>query len=79
MQTMQSDPAHKVFKRRIKTFVKREGRFTEAQQRAFTNHWPAYGVDYKDEQLDLAKLFERTAPVILEIGFGNGDSLGQMA
>lgn len=69
----------KVFKRRIRTFVKREGRFTEAQQKAFADHWETVGVDFSEQELDLESLFLRSAPTILEIGFGNGDSLGQMA
>ena len=75
------DPNNKelMFKRRIRTFVKREGRFTDAQKEAFERSWAHYGVDYHDNFLDLNKLFKREAETILEIGFGNGDSLANMA
>ncbi len=67
------------FPRSIKSFVLREGRFTEGQQHAFELHWKSFGLDYIDKLVDLPTLFEREAPTILEIGFGNGDSLAQMA
>ena len=68
-----------MFKRRIVTFVKREGRFTEAQKKAFEDCWSEFGIDYTDTTLSLNSLFKNDHPVILEIGFGNGDSLAQMA
>lgn len=76
---MDKQNPNKMFPRRIKSFVLREGRFTEAQQRAFELHWKDFGLDYSDEIVDLNSLFEREAPTILEIGFGNGDSLAQMS
>jgi tRNA (guanine-N7-)-methyltransferase len=65
--------------RPIRSFVRREGRMTPAQQRALEELWPRYGVDVTDEVLDLDSLFDRRAPCILEIGFGNGDALLAMA
>jgi len=65
--------------RTIKSFVKREGRLTAGQQRALDVLWPESGIDYSTDTLDINKLFDRPAPVVLEIGFGNGDSLFQMA
>lgn len=68
--------------RAIRSFVLREGRLTEGQQRALTELMPRYGVELPtapDAPLDLDGLFGRAAPKILEIGFGNGDSLAQMA
>lgn len=41
--------------------------------------WPTYGVDYSDEPLDLDAVFGRAAPRILEIGFGNGETLVEQA
>ena len=62
--------------RQIRSFVLRQGRFTEAQQRAFDLLWPRVGVDYTSEPRDLNALFAaRPAPVVLEIGFGNGEAL----
>lgn len=48
---------------------------TEAQRRAFNAHWARFGVDPADAPLDFGLLFGRRAPVTLEIGFGNGESL----
>ena len=61
--------------RRIRSFVLRQGRFTPAQQRAFDQHWARFGVDYQGRVRDLDTLFGRTAPRVLEIGFGNGEQL----
>ncbi len=76
---MDNKNSKQIFPRGIKSFVLREGRFTEGQQRAFEQHWKNYGLDYSDAVVNLPTLFGRTAPTILEIGFGNGDSLAQMA
>jgi len=65
--------------RTIRSFVKREGRLTHGQQQAIDSQWPKFGVDYSEKNLDLSTLFNRDAEIILEIGFGNGDSLWQMA
>ncbi len=52
---------------------------TRGQQQALEQLWPVYGIEYNDESLDLDAEFNRAAPTILEIGFGNGDSLAQQA
>ena len=65
--------------RRIRSFVRREGRLTKAQQRALEAYFPRYGFTLDEGVLDLADLFGREAPVTLEIGFGNGDALLAMA
>ena len=65
--------------RQVRSFVLREGRLTNAQEKAITDLWPTLGIDYKAEQLDLAEQFSRTAPIVLEIGFGMGASLVEMA
>lgn len=64
---------------RIRSFVRREGRLTPGQQRAIEQLWPHFGIDHNDTQLELDSIFGRSAPHILEIGFGNGESLLQMA
>jgi tRNA (guanine-N7-)-methyltransferase len=71
-----SDTAHP---RSIRSFVTRAGRITAAQQRALATLWPKYGVEYRDEPLELAALFGRDAPRTLEIGFGNGENLVALA
>lgn len=72
-----SRPGHP---RAIRSFVLREGRITPAQQRAFEQYWARFGIDYvaaegRGTPRDLDALFGRTAPRVLEIGFGNGEAL----
>jgi len=61
--------------RPIRSFVLRQGRFTSAQQRAFDDYWPKFGIDFSGQLRDLNIIFSRNAPKILEIGFGNGAAL----
>jgi tRNA (guanine-N7-)-methyltransferase len=61
-------------RRHIRSFVLRQGRFTAAQQRAFTQHWQRYGLEPR-AALDARRVFARTAPLVLEIGFGNGEQM----
>ncbi|HXQ63775.1 MAG TPA: tRNA (guanosine(46)-N7)-methyltransferase TrmB [Steroidobacteraceae bacterium] len=66
-------------RRAIRSFVKRGGRVTVAQQRALAGLWPRYGIDYTGRPIDLNVLFGRCAPRTLEIGFGDGESLVALA
>ena len=52
---------------------------TGAQERAWRELWPALGIENSEEPLDFAAAFGRDAPVVLEIGFGNGESLVALA
>lgn len=54
--------------RRIRSFVRRQGRLTKGQQFALDNFWPVMGVDFQPQPLDLVALFGREAPTVLEIG-----------
>ncbi|MEM9301209.1 MAG: tRNA (guanosine(46)-N7)-methyltransferase TrmB [Pseudomonadota bacterium] len=65
--------------RKVRSFVLREGRLTPAQQRALGELWPRFGIDNAHTPIDLAATFGRDAPVIVEIGFGSGDTLAHMA
>jgi tRNA (guanine-N7-)-methyltransferase len=65
--------------RPIRSYVLRAGRITAAQARALEQWWPKYGVDYQPCALDLTQLYGRSAPVTLEIGFGNGEHLVRRA
>jgi len=62
-------------RRPIRSFVLRTGRITPAQQRAFDQHWARYGLDYSGSARDFDAVFARTAPRVVEIGFGNGEAL----
>lgn len=68
-----------VYISKVKSYVKREGRLTRAQARALEDHWPDMGIEFNDTPLDLNEEFGRSAPVVLEIGFGMGKSLVEMA
>jgi len=66
-------------RRSVRSFVVRAGRMTVAQERAWTELWPRYGVETGAAPLDFAAVFGRDAPRTLEIGFGNGESLVALA
>ncbi len=77
---MNLDDQETLKKRSIRSFVKRTGRLTSGQEFALTEYWPLYGIDYKPQaQIDIQRLFPGLNRLKLEIGFGNGDSLVQMA
>ena len=61
-------------KRAIRSYVLRQGRLTKAQARAIDQYWVEFGVDYRDEPLDLYAVFNRDAPKILDIGTGMGET-----
>lgn len=65
--------------RKIRSFVRREGRLTKGQEHAMEKNWPTMGIDFATEMLDWTQVFNREAPVVLEIGFGMGASLVEMA
>lgn len=66
-------------RRSVQSFVRRAGRMTASQKRALETLWPDYGIEFSDQALDLTSIFGRDAPHLLEIGFGNGDSLVELA
>ncbi|MCC6208496.1 MAG: tRNA (guanosine(46)-N7)-methyltransferase TrmB [Gammaproteobacteria bacterium] len=74
-----AEPAAERVNRPIRSFVRREGRMTEAQRRAFDEFGPRYLLDFQEAPCDLDAVFGRTAPRTLEIGFGMGDSVLDMA
>ena len=61
--------------RTIRSFTLRQGRYTRAQKQALETLWPRYGIEFSATPLDFGALFGGKGPVVLEIGFGNGDSL----
>jgi tRNA (guanine-N7-)-methyltransferase len=64
---------------RLKSFVRRGGRTTDGQARAYQQFGPRFLLPYRPEPLDLAAAFGRSAPTILEIGFGMGEATAQIA
>jgi len=65
--------------RAIKSFVMRAGRMTEGQQRGLDQGKPLFVLPLTDAPVDFDPVFGRSAPRTLEIGFGMGHSLLEMA
>lgn len=66
-------------KKAIRSYVIRGGRMTEAQEKAFAQWWPSYGLSLHDGAISVEEVFGRVAPLVVEVGFGMGDSLLAMA
>ncbi|WP_085979204.1 tRNA (guanosine(46)-N7)-methyltransferase TrmB [Saccharomonospora cyanea] len=68
--------------RSVVSYVKRGGRMTVGQQRAWERLWPSWGravADLPDGPIDFTEWFGRQAPVVLEIGSGMGEATSQLA
>jgi tRNA (guanine-N7-)-methyltransferase len=65
--------------RHVRSYVMRRGHLSDGQKRAYEALLPRWGVAYRPEPLDFEQVFGRRAPVVLEIGFGMGDSTAQIA
>ena len=63
----------------IRSFVRRAGRTTTAQARAFDELGPGFLLPFAAAPLDFTAAFGRDAPVILEIGFGMGEATAHIA
>jgi tRNA (guanine-N7-)-methyltransferase len=71
--------AHSLNPRPIRSFVLRQGRFSPAQQRAHETLLPRFGIAFGRGGLDLEQVFGRSAPKILEIGSGMGETTAAIA
>ena len=65
--------------RKIQSFVKRTGRLSKGQSIGLTELWRDYGIDIDKKMLNLEDIFSNQNDITIEIGFGNGDSLLEMA
>ncbi len=65
--------------REIRSYVLRQGRTTPSQQRALDELFPTFGIPYSEGLLDFRSAFGRSAPVVLEIGSGMGETTAQIA
>ena len=65
--------------RPIRSYVLRQGRISPAQQRACDELLPRFGIPFSETPLDYAAVFGRVAPVVLEIGFGMGETTAAIA
>lgn len=63
----------------VRSYVIRGGRITAGQKAAFDRYWEAYGLSLYQGSMDSVKVFGRSAPLVVEVGFGMGDSLVAMA
>ena len=86
-------PPDKPFMRTIKSFVKRAGRTTHGQAKAFEELGPQFLLPYQSSTIDLVALFSidspdrgikaaengKNNPVVLEIGFGMGEATAHIA
>jgi len=79
---MSDDPQHstpRLTSQSIRSFVLRQGRMSEAQHRFLDEVMPRVGVAYRPAPIDLAEVFGRKAPQVVEIGFGMGQSTAAIA
>ena len=65
--------------RTIKSFVRRAGRTTTGQAKAFADLGPKFLLPYTGAPLNAPAAFGRAAPLILEIGFGMGEATAHIA
>jgi len=72
-------PAPTQAERRIRSFVVRAGRMGTGQQRALAELGPRFVLPLAQRPLDFSATFGRSAPCIVEIGFGMGDATAQVA
>jgi tRNA (guanine-N7-)-methyltransferase len=75
----QPDTPSGPYMRVIKSYVLRAGRTGPGQQRAYDQFGPRFLLNYAPAPLDVAAAFGRTAPLIMEIGFGMGGATAQIA
>ncbi|UXN34531.1 tRNA (guanosine(46)-N7)-methyltransferase TrmB [Avibacterium paragallinarum] len=67
------------YKRKVRSFVLRTGRLSDFQRNMMNDHWHIYGLSHQGQPFDFKEIYGNDNPVILEIGFGMGKSLVEMA
>lgn len=67
------------YRRGIRSYVLRRSHFSNAQRDAFERLMPVFGLPFSPQPLDPVAVFGRQAPVVLEIGFGMGDTTAEIA
>lgn len=75
----EAQPAGRLTSQSIRSFVLRQGRMSDAQHRFLDEMMPRVGIDFRPTPIDLAQVFGRQAPQIVEIGFGMGQATAQIA
>ena len=79
MSEQNAAPADTPYPKRIKSYVLRAGRTTTGQSKALDQLGPVFTLPYQPTVLDAPAVFGRVAPLILEIGFGMGESTAYIA
>jgi tRNA (guanine-N7-)-methyltransferase len=79
MSDSKNTPESVQYPRGIRSYVRRAGRTTGGQAKALETLGPRFLVPYRPQPVDLAQLFGREAPTILEIGFGMGEATAHIA
>ncbi|QID16436.1 tRNA (guanosine(46)-N7)-methyltransferase TrmB [Nitrogeniibacter mangrovi] len=74
-----TEAAPRLSRRPIRSFVLRQGRMSDAQTRFLEAKMPEVGISYAQAPVDLNAVFGRTAPKVVEIGFGMGDATAKIA
>ncbi len=74
-----SGEAAALYRRTVKSYVRRTGRTTSGQTRALQQLAPLYLLPFSSRPLDLAQCFGRAAPTLFEIGFGMGEATAHIA
>ena len=72
-------PAHVAHPQTVRSFVRRTGRVTTGQAKAFAELGSTFVLPFQTTPLDMVAAFGRSAPVILEIGFGMGEATAHIA
>ena len=72
-------PTHRFSSLPVRSFVLRQGHMSSAQQRWLDAMMPKIGIPYRPEPLELATVFGRSAPQVIEIGFGMGETTATIA
>tara|TARA_B100000497_G_scaffold77148_1_gene86265 strand:- start:391 stop:708 length:318 start_codon:yes stop_codon:yes gene_type:complete len=66
--------------RKIQSFVKRSGRLSKAQSLGLNDLWSDFGIEVNEKKvINFDEVFANQNDITLEVGFGNGDSLLEMA
>jgi tRNA (guanine-N7-)-methyltransferase len=76
---LEAESGAEAMHRPIRSFVLRQGRYSQAQARAHQTLMPQFGIAYQPCVLDFAAAFGRIAPTVLEIGFGMGETSAHIA
>jgi tRNA (guanine-N7-)-methyltransferase len=65
--------------REIRSYVLRQGRTTPSQKLAFERLFPVFGISFSNKLLGPNGVFNRAAPLVVEIGSGMGETTAEIA